>query len=310
MGPFQLMDLIGIDINYTAMLSMYEQTWGEPRYKPHWLQSRMIALNTLGRKSGRGFYNYNQTENPTALPELPRRGGNHSHVLLGFGAWEAGLVNYLTEAGYSVETKPEENTRVFVALLSASKTESLRNFVTHWDRILPTDIPLIVQACDITVSEIATWMENPERLVGFDSLFLAQGPIVTLVANPVTTDLIRLTTNRFMESLGNYPVWVADTPGLVLPRVISMIVNEAFFTIQDGVTDPATLDLAMQLGANYPLGPLEWAKKIGYSQILGVLDHLYAEFHEERYRAAPLLRRQMRESLILDNKIDGGKNGE
>jgi 3-hydroxybutyryl-CoA dehydrogenase len=122
--------------------------------------------------------------------------------------------------------------------------------------------------------------------------------------------LIRLTTNRFMESLGNYPVWVADTPGLVLPRVISMIVNEAFFTIQDGVTDPATLDLAMQLGANYPLGPLEWAKKIGYSQILGVLDHLYAEFHEERYRAAPLLRRQMRESLILDNKIDGGKNGE
>ena len=73
-----------------------------------------------------------------------------------------------------------------------------------------------------------------------------------------------------------------------------MLVNEAAFAVQEGVATPEHLDLAMQLGVNYPRGPLAWAKEIGYAHIVDVLDHLYSEFKEERYRTAHLLRRWAR----------------
>jgi 3-hydroxybutyryl-CoA dehydrogenase len=73
-----------------------------------------------------------------------------------------------------------------------------------------------------------------------------------------------------------------------------MLANEAAFAVMDGVAEPEKIDLAMRLGVNYPKGPLSWAKEIGYAQIVVVLDHLFAEYHEERYRAAPLLRRWAR----------------
>ena len=91
--------------------------------------------------------------------------------------------------------------------------------------------------------------------------------------------------------MGVCPVWVNDTPGLVLPRIICMLANEAIFAVQECVAEAEKVDLAMKLGVNYPKGPIAWAKEIGYANVLSVLDHLYNEFHEERYRAAPLLRR-------------------
>jgi 3-hydroxybutyryl-CoA dehydrogenase len=90
------------------------------------------------------------------------------------------------------------------------------------------------------------------------------------------------------------PVWVQDSPGLVLPRIVAMLANEAAFAVQEGVAGAETIDLAMRLGVNYPIGPLAWAQALGHERVLSVLDHLYSEYHEERYRAAPLLRRWVR----------------
>ncbi len=84
--------------------------------------------------------------------------------------------------------------------------------------------------------------------------------------------------------------WVKPVPGLVSARVISMIINEAFFTTGEGVTDENSIDTAMKLGTNYPLGPFEWAEKIGISRIYALLN-LLAE-KEERYRPAELLKRR------------------
>jgi len=73
-----------------------------------------------------------------------------------------------------------------------------------------------------------------------------------------------------------------------------MLANEAAFAALEGVAQPDKIDQAMKLGLNYPKGPLAWAKEIGYTQIVAVLDHLRAEYGEERYRAAILLRRWAR----------------
>ena len=79
-----------------------------------------------------------------------------------------------------------------------------------------------------------------------------------------------------------------------MPRIVCMLANEAAFAQGEGVAEPETIDLAMRLGVNYPKGPLAWAKELGYRKVISVLDHLQQEFGEERYRAAPLLRRLAR----------------
>ena len=80
-------------------------------------------------------------------------------------------------------------------------------------------------------------------------------------------------------------------PGLVLGRIVSQLVNEAHFALGAGVADAADIDTAMRLGFNYPRGPFEWCEAIGAPRVLAILDALHAELGEERYRAAPALRR-------------------
>jgi 3-hydroxybutyryl-CoA dehydrogenase len=90
MGPFQLMDLIGIDVNYSAMKSMYEQTFGEPRYRPHQIQVQMLNQRDLGKKTGRGFYDYTgETDAEEFTP--PKIIAQSGTVLISAGTWAPGL---------------------------------------------------------------------------------------------------------------------------------------------------------------------------------------------------------------------------
>lgn len=86
---------------------------------------------------------------------------------------------------------------------------------------------------------------------------------------------------------------------MILPRVIALLANEAAFACAEGVADADTIDLAMRLGTNYPHGPLEWGRALGWGRILSVLDHLRQEFGEDRYRAAPIVRRWAREESAV-----------
>ena len=81
---------------------------------------------------------------------------------------------------------------------------------------------------------------------------------------------------------------------MVLPRVVCCLINEAAFAVGEGVAEAQAVDTAMQLGVNYPKGPLTWGKELGYNKVVTVLEHLRLEFGEERYRTAPLLRRWAR----------------
>ena len=94
------------------------------------------------------------------------------------------------------------------------------------------------------------------------------------------------------KSLGWEYEIVDDRCGMVSPRVIFMIINEAYYTLQEGTADKAAIDKAMKLGTNYPMGPFEWSEKIGLHNILQTLEAVHSETMDERYKIAPLLRKE------------------
>jgi 3-hydroxybutyryl-CoA dehydrogenase len=294
MGPFQLMDLIGIDVNFKATQSMYQQTFGEPRYRPHLIQAQMVGQNALGRKTGRGFYRYDtdSTQEEPAPPPLRKCSGK---ISISAGSWAPGIFQLCRKAGYTISNGISASKEKPVAgILLAGRFEGLEKLVVQMDRNLPPDVPILCQCADVTLIEISTWIKRPERLVGFDGLFFTHGSVATLIASPTLAPFARRAAEDLAVSLGRLPVWVQDSPGLVLPRIVCSLANEAAFTAGEGVADADTIDKAMQLGTNYPKGPLAWAKELGYTQVVAVLDHLHAEYGEERYRVAPLLRRWLR----------------
>ncbi|UYN89403.1 MAG: hypothetical protein KIT08_09930 [Anaerolineales bacterium] len=287
MGPFKLMDLIGIDINAGAMRSMYEQTYGEPRYRPHWIQMQKLAAGELGRKTGKGFYEY-KNEDVAAPPHQPQAGPGEGGLLISSGSFAPGLAELAVTAGFTMSH--ELSGQPAAAFVAAGRSENAAAIVAAWDVALEPGVPLLVQGADLALSEVRSWVQNPERVAVFDGLFLADSMLVT-VSGP---EALRSQVDALFASLGREVAWVGESPALVLPRIVCQLINEASFAVLEGVGDADTIDLAMKLGVNYPRGLVEWGAQLGWGRVLAVLDHLYAEHHEERYRASVLLRRWAR----------------
>ena len=294
MGPFQLMDLIGIDINAGAMRSMYEQTFGEPRYQPHRIQMQKVAEGALGRKSGRGFYEYTKDAKEEKGKSREKKEKAAGRILVSEGSWAPGLADLCSQAGYQVDSVPDPGQPHAACFVVAGRGEEAERLAAWYDQSLPPEVPLFVQCADIALSEVASPLVHPERLIGLDGLFFAQADIATLTAATRVSADLRQRAEMVLDSLGKQVEWVQETPALVLPRIICQLANEAAFAELEGVADGATIDLAMRLGVNYPKGPLEWGEAVGWEKVLGVIDYLFAEYHEERYRACLLLRRWAR----------------
>ena len=96
-------------------------------------------------------------------------------------------------------------------------------------------------------------------------------------------------------------VVVDDKVGLVTPRVIAMIINEAYYTNEEGTAERDDIDLAMKLGTNYPIGPFEWCKRIGVANVYEILLAIYEDTNDERYKICPALKKEYLEELSLNN---------
>ena len=125
--------------------------------------------------------------------------------------------------------------------------------------------------------------------------------LVELTRSATTADVAADRACAFFGSLGKHCEWVSDAPGLVLGRIVCQLVNEAAFALGEGVGSAEDIDAGMLLGLNHPHGPLTWADTIGLDHVLSVLDGLADEYREDRYRAAPLLRR-----LVWEGRLGRG----
>jgi 3-hydroxybutyryl-CoA dehydrogenase len=263
MGPFELMDLVGMDINYAVNRSVFEQFFYEPRFRPNPLQSQMVKAGLLGRKSGAGWYHY-KGDQPTDGPEGaiyfgkpgPRVADLQSVCIVG----DDTLAELARTAGYNV---------------------------------VRDDADLVlVEASLVATTESALRFPHPERVVGFGGIpAVAQRQLVEVAPGLRTAPEAWHKAAQFFWSLGRDTEVIHDVPGLIAPRLIACVINEAVFVLQEGVARMGDIDTAMQLGVNYPHGPLEWADRLGPATVLAILEHLRDYTGEDRYRPCPLLRK-------------------
>ncbi len=160
------------------------------------------------------------------------------------------------------------------------------------------NVPVFVDSVKTTLAElIAMNGETKIQLFGFCGFntFFERDLFEVSIHNQQDKQVLDTT----LQSLSTEYELVSDRPGLVTPRVISMIINEAYYTVMEGTASKEAIDTAMKLGTNYPYGPFEWSKKIGLQHIYELLEALFLYTGDSRYRISPLLKKEYFE--IVEN---------
>jgi 3-hydroxybutyryl-CoA dehydrogenase len=271
MGPFELMDLVGIDVSLAVMSSFASGSFGEPRWRPSPLQARLVAAGHLGRKSGRGWYDYGGKRHRNADPEPCRPVGAAPALRLeGTGPEAARVRAMAADAGVSLTDDPA------APVLLADEACG----------VIAPAASLRLRSC---ASSSLVGHGDPAA-VGFClSLDPASAGLVELAGTRVGDPDAMAEAQRIFEALGVHVERVADGPGLVLQRILAQIVNEACFAAGEGIGSAADIDAGVKLGLNYPRGPFELGARMGFGAVRRTIDGLWVERREERYRSAPLL---------------------
>jgi 3-hydroxybutyryl-CoA dehydrogenase len=277
MGPFELMDLVGIDVGFEVAKSFAELSFGEPRWRPSPLQARMVAAGRLGRKTGRGWYEYAEDGSYRSPdPGPPERSNARPDPVAVVGS------------GPVAELIRERVRDVGIELREGGPAELVVDAGLEPSPAPPGGAPLLVLCAGRSLA-----MRGEPAAVGFHLLPpLGDPPLVELTRLPTTPSFALEAAEGFFGGIGFVCEWVEDAPGLVLGRIVAQLVNEAAFAIGEGVGSPDDVDAGLELGLSHPRGPVAWSEAIGLAHVLAILDGLSAERREERYRAAPLLRRQ------------------
>jgi len=176
----------------------------------------------------------------------------------------------------------------------AAADEEKKEILKKLDAELPHSSVLLTSCAGSSTTRIASWTAGPERVVGFASFYpLQEKKVIELSAGLRTQEGSLKEAEDLFRTLGKEPVRVRDGSGLIFPRILSLIINEAIRSLDEGVAQAEEIDVAMRLGVNYPLGPLRWADRIGLDEVLAVLEGVQQETGEDRYRPAPLLKKMV-----------------
>jgi len=257
LGPFGLMDLVGLDVAHAVMKSMYAQYFEEPKYRPSFLAEPRVAAGLLGRKTGRGWYAYGKDGVAAPIAEPPAPKAKPASV------WAVPeLKELLVELGARPELKPMPESVCFVAPLGADATSA---------------------ALELGV--------DPGRTVAVDPLF-GFAKRRTLMRTPVTRQDVVEAAHGLLAADGVPVSVINDSPGFVAQRVVAHIVNVGCDIVQMRIATPEDLDHAVMLGLGYPRGPLAMGDALGPKKILAVLEAMHAAYQDPRYRPSPWLRRR------------------
>ncbi len=272
MGPFELFDLTGLDVSHPVMESIYHQFYEEPRFRPSPATAQRLAAGVLGRKSGRGFYDYRPSEGAAAAPP-PIAGHAASVVWIGQGepARRATVVELAGKLGASIDAGATPSPDALCVVLPLGK--------------------------DATTCALEQGVD-PVRTVALDTLF-SLGRHRTLMTTPVTDPTHRDAARALFAADGAVVDVIRDSPGFVAPRVLAHIVNVACDIAQQRIASPGDIDLGARLGLGYPQGPLAWGDALGPARILAILQALVAAYGDPRYRPSIWLSRRARLGVSL-----------
>lgn len=273
MGPFELFDLTGLDVSHAVMESVYEQFYHDPRYTPSFIAAQRVAAGLLGRKTGQGFYRYEEGQKIEPQETAPET------VLVDRPFWlqsedaalRANVASVLDTAGATLEngTQPSAQAICLVTPLGEDCTGALTRLQLPAARTLALD-------------SLADWDKRRTlmRQPAADAALVAQAR-QALAADGVPVEVIN------------------DSPGFVIQRLIAGVVNLGSEIAQKGIATPETLDRAVQLALGYPKGPLAFGEHYGKQNILTILNNMQQTYGEPRYRPSPWLRRRVQLDLPL-----------
>lgn len=200
-----------------------------------------------------------------------------------------GTARQAVPQGFARVSRPPRTAAAAFELTVADRAQKRRN-LQLMERTLPADAAIFSGSVTVTATEQATWMRRPSRLIGLSALPTLLGrPLIELAPTRHTTPAAVAGARELLARIGKETAIVQDRVGMVMPRILCMLINEAAFALTENVASAADIDTAMRLGTNYPLGPIAWADRIGIVNVVAVLKSLNDDLREERYRIAPVL---------------------
>ncbi len=273
MGPFELMELTGLDVTQPASSLIYNQFFQEPRYRPNLIMQSRYEAGVLGRKSKKGFYNYDAEMKPVVAAEPPAPAARPAGVWVSKAEPQGHevLTALLTKLGATIESGAQPSAKALILVTPVGQ--------------------------DATTCAVEQGLD-PQRTIAVDTLF----PMVkrrTIMGTPLTTPAMRDAAHGLLASDG-VPVTVCrDSPGFIAQRIVAMIVNIGCSIAQSRTAQPADIDKAVTLGLNYPNGPLKFGDVIGVERTHRVLSNMNAIYADPRYRPNIWLRRRAQLDVSL-----------
>lgn len=268
MGPFELMDLVGLDIGLAVSQSLFNAYFADARYRPSFIQQEMVRARHLGKKTGRGFYQYGedaQPPRPHTEPPLPRP---QRVILQGTGPLAEALATRLASSGVAVIRET--------------------NRVGHegYDEI---DDAILAVSDGRSATQVAHEAGRRNCIVVDLALDYAKATRVGVTVASSCDQRAHVSAVGLLQAAGYGVSRIKDVPGMAVMRTVTMLANEAADAVNQGVATIADVDIAMHTGVNYPLGPLGWADALGLGAVQKVLTNLAAYYGGERYRVSPLI---------------------
>lgn len=266
MGPCELMDLIGHDTNFSVTQSVYEANFFDKRFVPSLVQRELVDGGLLGRKSGRGFYDYTDGVAKAAVASV-----------------ESMPLPSATRLRVHGQGPMADR---FAAALEKAGQPCQREHGSDW-------LGLAVDGAQLRLTDGRTASQIGVEVAVFDlSLNADHGGALAWAPSLRASEAWTASAAHWLGAVGFVPQRIADAPGLVVARTLAMLINEAADAVQQDVCTVEGANAAMTLGVNYPAGPFAWLAEWNTGAVVQLLDALDRFYRGERYRVSPWLRQR------------------
>ncbi|MHC6225832.1 3-hydroxyacyl-CoA dehydrogenase [Pseudomonas sp. X10] len=273
MGPFELFDLVGLDVAHAVMDSVHRQFYQDPRYAPCALVPARLAAGLLGRKTGQGFYRYidGVIQAPVVEQTLPVA---------------------ITRPFWLDSRDPSVREQVAAVLARAGA------LLEEGDQPSAQAVCLVTPLGEDASTLISRKLLPPRRSLALET-FAGFDKRRVLMRQPALDAQVLAEARTALASDGVPVEVINDSPGFIAQRVLATIVNLGCEIAQRRIADPQTLDRAVQLALGYPHGPLSFGDHYGAELIAQILQEIHGLYQEPRYRISPWLRRRVQLGLPL-----------
>jgi 3-hydroxybutyryl-CoA dehydrogenase len=271
MGPFELMDLIGLDVNFAVTKSVWDAYFHDPRYTPSVIQQELVAAGFLGRKSGRGFFRYGEKAAKPEVATLPKQPRPTAVRVCGDLGPAAALVDRLAAANVVIDRAPASVAFPLGAIAVGG------GWLAMTDGRTATARAVAAGARDVALFDLALDYASCSR--------------IAMSRADTCSDSAWDAAVGTVQAAGVAVSPLDDVAGLIVMRTVAMLANEAADAVHQKIATAHDVELAMQKGVNYPVGPLAWADRLNVARVRDVLGHLGAHYGSDRYRISPLIAR-------------------